>query len=279
MPPNATDLTLVENHFQFGKNWEAFSSHINEARIKEATQSLVKFFGKEGLKGKTFFDIGCGSGLFSLAALRLGVEKVYAIDIDADSVYTTQNVLKTFHPSGNFHCEKMSVFDLDPNAQGTFDIVYSWGVLHHTGDMERAIKKAASMVKKGGVLAIALYRKTPLCNFWKVEKKFYKQAPKWVQCIARMLWYTAWFCRAIILRKNPFSYIKNYQSSRGMSFCHDVHDWLGGYPYESILPREMHTLAGNCGLKLMKEFVIPKVHLGLLGAGCDEYVFIKEKAP
>jgi len=270
-------LKNVETHFKFGENWKNFSALINEERIEEAKKSLIKFFGSKGLEGKTFLDIGCGSGLFSLAALLLGAKHVTAVDIDQDSVATTKSVLENFAPDKNFDCFVESVFDLDPKKQGTFDIVYSWGVLHHTGDMYKAIEKAIGMVKPKGFLAIALYKKTPMCWFWKIEKRLYTNSPKWIQAILRGLWYTAWvLVFGVIFRNNLFSYVKNYKSSRGMSFSHDVHDWLGGYPYESIAPDEMHTFSKKNSLKVHAEFLIPSCRLGLLGTGCDEYVFNKD---
>lgn len=270
------NLKQVETHFKFGNNWKEFSSLINDERIEEAKKSLVKFFGPKGLQGKTFLDIGCGSGLFSLAALLLGAKYVTSLDIDEDSVSTTKSVLNTFAPNKNFDCFVKSVFDLDPKKHGTFDIVYSWGVLHHTGDMYQAIKNAITMVNSKGLLAIALYKKTPMCGFWKIEKRLYTNAPKWIQSIFRGIWYVTWLLVfGLVFRNNPRSYIKNYKSSRGMSFSHDVHDWLGGYPYESISPDEMHAFAKKNALTLHSEFLIPRCRLGLLGTGCDEYVFKK----
>jgi predicted RNA methylase len=269
------NLKEAHTHFKFGENWKNFSAEINEERIEEAKKSLVKFFGKNGLEGKSFLDIGCGSGLFSLAALLLGAKKVVAVDIDQDSVETTRHVLGTFAPKKDFTVDVVSVFDLDPKKHGTFDIVYSWGVLHHTGDMATAIEKASHMVAPKGLFALALYTKTPFCGFWKKEKRIYTNAPKIVQFFMRSIWYSLFVLSQIIFRQNVVAYIRNYQSSRGMSFSHDVHDWLGGFPYESMAPEEMRTLAKKLHLKNHKEFLIKAPRLGLLGTGCDEYVFEK----
>ncbi len=268
-----TDLKKAETHFKFGENWKNFSQEINEERIMEAKKSLVKFFGDKGLEGKAFLDIGCGSGLFSLAALLLGAKNVMAVDIDQDSVATTTHVLETFAPKKAFKTKVVSVFDLDPKKHGTFDIVYSWGVLHHTGSMEEAIAKASKMVSPKGLFALALYTKTPLCHFWKKEKYLYTNAPKAIQFLMRCVWYSLFFLSQIVFRKNVIAYIRNYKSSRGMSFSHDVHDWLGGFPYESMAPQDMRDLAKKLHLKPHAEFLIKAPRLGLLGTGCDEYVF------
>lgn len=145
------DLTSVDTHFAFGKNWAAYAEKVTAAEIAEAERGLIRLLGSERLDGERFLDIGCGSGLHSLAALRLGAREVVAVDLDPDSVATTQALLDRHAPRGAvFRVEAVSVFDLRPEAMGTFDTVYSWGVLHHTGDMERAIRCAAAMVGTEG---------------------------------------------------------------------------------------------------------------------------------
>src|SRR5262249_22038042 len=104
----------------------------------------------------SFLDIGCGSGLPSLAAGRLGAARIYAIDIDPQSVVTTHSVLNSAHDfRTQWNAETMDAFNLDPGRHGRFDIVYSWGVLHQTGKMWAALRRSAAMVKPGGLLAIA----------------------------------------------------------------------------------------------------------------------------
>src|SRR2546427_7970550 len=137
------DLRQQEAHFAFGKNWAAYAEKIAQAQINEAVRGLSRLLGNERLDGKRFLDIGSGSGLHSLAAFHLGAKEVVAVDIDADSVATTRAVLERHASRGRFRVERKSVFDLDPAHQGTFDTAYSWGVLHHTGDLDNAIRRAA----------------------------------------------------------------------------------------------------------------------------------------
>jgi 2-polyprenyl-3-methyl-5-hydroxy-6-metoxy-1,4-benzoquinol methylase len=265
-------LKDVDSHFKFGENWSDFSELLTPERIAQAEISLKKIFGEKGLKGKSFLDIGSGSGLFSLAALNLGVKELVAVDIDPDSVCTTQATLKRFAPHANYTCKNLSVFNLDPKDIGLFDVVYSWGVLHHTGAMYEALDKARSLLKPTGCLLVALYKKTRFCEFWKKEKAFYTRAPRWIQKII-LSFYCLLFIVSYLTRskKNPFSYISNYSSMRGMSFLHDVHDWLGGYPYESISPDEMSTYAQSRKMKIKNSWLQP-AGTGLLGSGCDEYL-------
>jgi 2-polyprenyl-6-hydroxyphenyl methylase/3-demethylubiquinone-9 3-methyltransferase len=117
--------------FKFGENWASFSRQLDETRIDEAVRSLVSLFGEDTLQGKSFLDIGCGSGLFSIAAARLGASKVVGLDIDPVSVSTSQknaeHWLRDSSSSLAFH--QLSALSTDQmQALDKFDIVYSWGV-------------------------------------------------------------------------------------------------------------------------------------------------------
>ena len=229
----------VDGHFAFGKNWKSFAKLIEGPQIEEAEKALSKLVPSEWLKGRSFLDIGCGSGLHVLAAARLGVNRILAIDIDADSVATTKALLSAHNFSVPWQAKEVSVFDLDPARHGQCDIVYSWGVLHHTGDMWEALKKAAAMVAPRGLLVVALYRTTKSDAFWKREKRWYAHASPLAQALARACYITAYRLALIRTRQRFRTFLANYKSARGMDFYHDVHDWLGGYPYETALAPEI----------------------------------------
>lgn len=274
------DLTRIDSHFAFGKNWAAYAKTISEAQIDESIRALSKLLGDVSLDGRRFLDIGCGSGLHSLAALRLGAGEVVATDIDVDSITTTKEILGLHAKGLSFSTKHESVFSLNATDLGHFDVVYSWGVLHHTGDLLRAMKCAVSLVKPGGLFVFALYRRIWMDWFWKVEKRWYSKASPRFQFVSRSL-YSRLFGMGLLMRgRRMRDYATAYHSNRGMSFEHDAHDWLGGYPYESISPAEVQRLMDSLGFSKVRTFARKGALLGrdigVFGSGCDEYVYARE---
>jgi predicted RNA methylase len=265
------DLLDVSTHFRFGQNWADYSKLVDERRIADAVESVRGLVGN--LTGKTFLDIGSGSGLFSVSALRLGASEVLATDIDEDSVATTRKLL-TQEGRDNWRAERISVFELPDKVKDKFDVVYSWGVLHHTGAMWRAVETAASFVKPGGTFAFSLYEKTPMCGFWTREKRVYRKLPKPVQAVMRWGYHGAWAAALLATGHNP---IRRWRegNERGMSIAHDAHDWLGGYPYESTSPPQVIDFLGKLGFEHEQTVPYRARLAGLFGSGCTEYVFRK----
>ncbi len=269
----------VDTHFGFGENWADYAKHIEEDKIQKAEEGVFKLVPKETLSGKTWLDIGCGSGLHSLAALRGGIKSAVCVDFDPNSVATTKSVLNAHWDQKNFIAFQQNILE-DPGDESLkkegFEIVYSWGVLHHTGDMWEAITRASAYVAPGGLFVIALYKKTPLCGAWAVEKKLYSALPKWARVPFDYLYACAFCLAKLLLRQNPVKYINEYQKQRGMRFMTDVRDWMGGYPYESASPEEVEAFMKDKGFTLQSSFnAEPSKGLGLFGSGCAEYVFIK----
>jgi 2-polyprenyl-6-hydroxyphenyl methylase/3-demethylubiquinone-9 3-methyltransferase len=269
------NLLDQKSHFAFGRNWLDYADKIDEEKISHAMEDLRRLSGQQRLDGKSFLDIGCGSGVHSLAALRLGASSVQGVDIDPDSVAAARTTLARFAPGVHCDFRVCSVFDMTPNEFGSFDIVYSWGVLHHTGDMVRAVTAAAALVKRGGEFHLALYRKTPFCGMWKSIKRWYSRAPASTQNRAMDV-YVALVRMIHLAKGSDFkAFVQAYGKRRGMNFFNDVHDWLGGYPYESISADECRALLSELGLKVEREFIEESGRFthGLMGSGCDEYAF------
>ncbi len=274
-------LLNAESHFAFGENWASYARGIGSKQIADAESGLRRLLGDEPLTGKRFLDIGCGSGLHALAALRLGASEVVAVDIDPASVATTRAVLAKHAPDARHDVRHASVFELDSANCGQFDVVYSWGVLHHTGDLDKALRSATALVSPGGLFVFALYRKTLFCGVWKLEKRWYAHAGPGTQKVLRVV-YLALFRVGLRVTGRRFAdYVSSYRV-RGMDFDHDVHDWLGGYPYESIGPLEVNRRMTELAYSRVRTFERQSwfsrlfgIHLSVFGSGCDEYVYAR----
>jgi ubiquinone/menaquinone biosynthesis C-methylase UbiE len=266
-----------KKHFAFGENWDSYSRQIDTQHIKSATTNLVALIQLSDLSGMSVLDIGSGSGIHSLSLMMLGCKDLVAIDFDLDSVETTKRVLSRESFRGSYQVYQGDILKKIPEIEGvTFDLVYSWGVLHHTGQMMRAIENSLGFVKPGGLIALALYRKTPFCFLWNIEKALYSKFPKNLQLVFRKV-YEFIFSLGLRIKRGQSlrAYKKDYFQKRGMEFSHDVHDWLGGYPYESIKSEFLIEFMKKNGFKVVNSH-ISKNQIGILGSGCDEFLFQRQ---
>jgi 2-polyprenyl-3-methyl-5-hydroxy-6-metoxy-1,4-benzoquinol methylase len=259
--------------FAFGRNWRRFLDHLDEPRICEGERSLRAMLGRESLEGTRLLDVGCGSGIFSLAAMRLGVQHVHSFDYDADSVACAEYLRDKFFPgTTRWSIERGSALDeAYISSLGTWDIVYSWGVLHHTGNMWSAIAILSDRVASGGTLFVSIYNDQGwISQFWKAEKRLYNTGPA-ARVAAQAVFFSAFVVRGLIkdlllLRTNPFRRYTEYRRQRGMSVVHDWRDWLGGYPFEVAKPEEVIDF-----LKV-RGFQLERLKTCGGGIGCNEYV-------
>jgi 2-polyprenyl-6-hydroxyphenyl methylase/3-demethylubiquinone-9 3-methyltransferase len=247
---------------------------IDERRVGLAKASLQGMLGLDNLAGMTFLDIGCGSGLFSLAARGLGAQ-VHSFDFDDQSVACTRRLKQDFCPEDlMWTIAQGSALDRGYlEALGPYDIVYSWGVLHHTGQMWDACRNAASRVKPGGRLFIAIYndqgRKS---RTWLRVKQMYNRLPtglRWLVLYPAFvrLWLPTTLRDA--MGGHPFRTWRQYEqeSTRGMSPWRDVVDWVGGLPFEVASPERIIFFHKRLGFDLVNMKTVSGGH------GCNEYVF------
>ena len=225
-----------ELRFSFGKNWQMFLKNIDEERNRIAEASLRDFLKLNDLKQRTFLDIGCGSGLFSLAAFQLGAERVVSFDYDPFSVECCRYLHQRAGLPANWTVAQGSVLDRKfLSGLGRFDIVYAWGVLHHTGSMWGAVRNAAGLVKEGGLIYFAIYNRVDGAfgsRFWVKVKRAYNRSPRWIKLLMEYFMIAALFTAELCKFKNPFKLFSDYKSNRGMHWRRDIVDWLGGYPFE-----------------------------------------------
>ncbi len=265
--------------FEFGKNWAAFLAVLDDERIATAVESLKSMLEVDSLEGKSFLDIGSGSGLFSLAARKLGA-RVHSFDFDSNSFACTQELRNRYFPNDpNWRVEQGSALDADyVTSLGKFDVVYSWGVLHHTGEMWKALENAVIPTTVGGKLFIALYNDTgSQARRWHWIKKTYCRLPgvlKTPFAIAVSAPDEAKKIVSSLVRIKPSEYIHSwtrYKNGRGMNRWHDIIDWVGGFPYEVATVDEIFEFYKKRG------FTMTKVTSGGVGLGCNEFVFEKSE--
>ncbi len=258
--------------FTFGENWRDFLGSVNESRIAESVAALQGTLGVTTLAGQRFIDIGSGSGLSSLAAHRLGAE-VVSFDYDPSSVGCTLEMRDRYaKDSDRWSIMHGSALDSAFLASlGKFDVVYSWGVLHHTGQMWNAINNVLPMVQPHGLLFLALYNDQGVWSKrWHRIKRVYCSGPigKFATSAVFVPWWTFRSALSDVVRgRAPWHSIATYGKNRGMSAWHDWHDWLGGYPFEAAKPEAIILPLQKAG------FTLTNLNTQYGSVGCVEYVF------
>jgi len=259
----------VSERFAFGKNWIKYVADVDCALLEEATSSLEQLVAVE-LAGKRFLDAGCGSGIMSLAASVLGAE-VTAVDLDADSVTATLRLLDAFGDEQSVRRVRVrqgSVLDASfLERLGPFDVVYSWGVVHHTGHMWRAIELLSERVVPGGIYCLAIYNDQGLrSHYWRFIKRHYCRTAWFRWLISAVHWPVLVGLRKAI---RVLGLRKRRARDRGMDLTRDMHDWLGGYPFQTATPVEVVNRVEGLGFLLREQRLVGR------SLGCNEYVFVR----
>lgn len=264
----------MEDRFAFGRNWRSFVGGVGEDRVAASVAGLRALLRRADLTGASFLDIGCGSGLSSLAARRMGA-RVVAFDYDADSVTASEALRARLAPGdAGWRIERGSALDAAyMESLGRFDVVHSWGVLHHTGDMARGLELAAARAAPGGLLALAIYNDQGRASRgWARIKRAYVRGGRATRAAllaagtVRLWGPTA--ARDLLAHGDPTRSWRAYGRERGMSAWHDVVDWIGGWPFEVATPEFVFDFHRARGFELRGL----KTCAG--GIGCNEFLFL-----
>ena len=254
--------------FNFAKNWNSFSDQrLDQKRIQIAILSLKKLLNRESLDGSSFLDVGCGTGLFSIAASRMRANPVVGIDINPGCIEVSQRNSATQAIGAMIRFLQISALDQAALERlGQFNIVYAWGSLHHTGSMWEAIRLVGQRVAPGGIYILAIYNQHITSPIWRQIKWLYNRVPNLVQKGMVFL-----FTGIIYLAKFAATGRNPLQKERGMDFWYDVIDWIGGYPYEYATPNAVQGFVENQGFRIIR-FLQSSVP-----TECNEFVFERQE--
>jgi 2-polyprenyl-3-methyl-5-hydroxy-6-metoxy-1,4-benzoquinol methylase len=257
----------LDKRFGFGKNWSKFiETKFNEERVNSSINVFCEFTGLSDLSGKSFIDVGCGSGLHSVAASRLKAKSILSFDFDPNAVKITKFLRERELAKDQWQVEQGSILNKDFLQKLTkYDFVYSWGVLHHTGAVWDAISNTCALVKKDGQMYLALYSLDvqPRAEFWlKVKQKYVKAGRLKRLCMEQLYIFTS---TVIQILKGRFH--NGPKRARGMELLTDVRDWLGGWPMEFVYDQEVIDFIE------VKGFALTNI---VKGEACTEFLFKKK---
>ncbi len=258
--------------FDFGSNWKRFATYqLTTARVEDAFSTFQQLTDGIDLESASVLDVGFGQGLSALCAARLGAN-VVCLDLDSECAEALELTSRFFAPEvrqrlkveiGSIVSDSM-LRTLERNQPGGYDVVHSWGVLHHTGQLEQAFANCVSLVRPGGFLIVAIYNHHWSSRAWVHIKRMYCRLPSLGQKMLVALFVPVIFsAKLLATRKNPL------RKDRGMDFIVDIVDWVGGYPYEYASVKEICELGAARGLYPLR------VNPAEVPTGCNEFVFVK----
>lgn len=252
----------MTGRFTFGENWNKYLDEMPSGAVDEVRRYIADWI--PDLTGLRFLDVGSGQGLTSLVAHEAGAE-VVSFDVDPGSVEATRRLWRAAGEPTSWSIYEGSILDESfVSGLGAFDVVSSWGVLHHTGDLWQAIDASSGLVRSGGLLWIALYHRTPQSGRSLRTKQLYARLPRVGQTAFRSAYIGAKVAKHLVVRR---SLAMMRDQGRGMTWRRNVEDWLGGLPYEVSSPGQVLARLRPQG------FTLERLDDGIGEGGNDVYLF------
>ncbi len=265
----AAEVSKEQISFGFGANWQRFLAKLDESAVEQAVRSFREFTKIESLRGESFLDVGCGSGLSSLVAIRLGADRVVSVDIDSNSVRCTEELRRReSQAQDRWTVRTGSALDRDfLESLGRFSYVYSFGVLHHTGQMWNAIENVVTTnVAPSGKFHIAIYNEHKTSERWLSIKRWCNRWPHTFRPIFKASYITLLLGKMSLTGRSPIRFVREYDQHRGMNFFRDVDDWIAGLPYEYCSSEALTNFMAQ------SDYVLERIRT-TNSCGCNEFLY------
>lgn len=201
------------------------------------------FYTPEEIKGKTVLDAGCGTGVFSIIFARNGAAKVTGIDISPGSLGTARSLKEKFGLT-NVEFREQDMLHL-PCAAASFDIVWAWGTVHHTTDPLGAIAEFIRVLKPGGSLFLAIYKRTNVTWMHEIIRKTMIRTPRWS-------WNVLAKAGAFVLTPVVLLFKRRQKSRKGEKLSELILDWYFVPIRHYYRPEEIQVFLERKNFKIEK---------------------------
>lgn len=177
-------------------------------KIEKQIEFLNKLIGRDNIENKIVLDAGCGTGIAAISFKKLGANKVIGIDISKKSLLTAKKLAEEAGVKLKFITGDL----LNLPLKGNFDIIHSFGALHHTGDTKGAFANLINLLGENGQFYLALY--------WRTRLTFLHQ---FIRKILRLLPESAWEPISKFITKFM---VGKKKTQRGFDGYGEALDWL-----------------------------------------------------
>ena len=143
-----------------------FFQQVSDKKFKVESHKLA-FLNLEAVKGKRILELGCGMGTDAVKFAEAGAS-VVCVDLTPAAMDLCKKNFEVRGLTGEFYCGNIEELDtfLPSSYLGTFDLVYSFGVIHHTPNPSRVIDQVRKFCKKGGAFRFMVYSRFSYKLFW-----------------------------------------------------------------------------------------------------------------